>query len=389
MRSFRIIQTIASTRQDHGGTSRSVPALCNALVELGIDNHLLTSIPADSRVPCLFPSNRERVHLVQESAWPNHWGIGRKFRRELASLTHVVTENLVHDHAIWLPSNHAIAKYCRSNTIKRIVSPRGMLTPWAFNHGKLKKRLAWWLFQRSDLRSANVIHATSDLEESELRLLGVRQPIAVIPNGVDTPNYQRVIGRSKGSKKAVFIGRIHPKKGLPMLAQAWAEVNPFDWTMHVIGPDEGNHRAEVERQVQELGISKHWFFHGAIEGQRKWKWLSEADVTVLPTYSENFGLTVVESLIMGTPVITTTGAPWSGITVHRCGWWIEPTVNKLAGALREATRTDAEEMTQMGERGAEWVAGEFTWESVAQRFGDLYGWILRNGPTPSFVSHPK
>jgi len=316
------------------------------------------------------------------------WGIGAQYQQQLALLARDSRDCLVHDHAVWLPSNHAVAKFCRTRGIIRIVSPRGMLTPWALNHGKFKKRIAWWIFQRADLKSARVLHATSELEASELRLLGVRLPIAIIPNGVDMATVQPIHTTMKGSKQALFVGRIHPKKGLPMLAQAWAAVKPAGWSMHVIGPDEGGHRAAVEQAVHQLGISDQWVFHGPMEGQQKWEWLSKADITILPTYSENFGLTVVESLLMGTPVITTTGAPWSRLTEKRCGWWVEPTANHLELAVREATMLNPAELMEMGKRGANWVANEFTWHGIAEKFEELYRWLVTEGAMPTFVTQP-
>ena len=156
--------------------------------------------------------------------------------------------------------------------------------------------------------------------------------------------------------------------------------------MHVSGPDEGGHRAEVERAVQQLGIAEQWFFHDSVEGDSKWEWLSKVDVTILPTYSENFGLTVVESLLMGTPVITTTGAPWSKLVDNRCGWWVEPTPHHLQQALENAFRADPLELKEMGRRGATWVKNDFTWDGIAEKFEGLYRWLATGGVTPKFLN---
>ena len=223
------------------------------------------------------------------------------------------------------------------------------------------------------------------MERDELRQLGIRQPIAVIPNGIELQENITPSRSQKGTKKALFVGRIHPKKGLPMLAEAWAATNPKGWTMHIVGPDEGQHRAEIEKQLERLGISEQWFFHGSIEGKQKWDWYSEADFTILPTYSENFGITVIESLAMGTPVITTTGTPWGRLLEKECGWWVAPTENALGVALLDATSIGPEILTNMGQHGATWISEEYTWRSITGKFLELYKWVLNQGNVPSFV----
>jgi glycosyltransferase involved in cell wall biosynthesis len=150
--------------------------------------------------------------------------------------------------------------------------------------------------------------------------------VRVIPNGVDVPEVSRKaahesdgkISRGEG-QTALFVGRIYPVKGLPMLIEAWAQVRPHGWRLQIVGPDEAGHRAEVERVVSAAGLDGVVSFVGPLEGQAKQTALLDADLFVLPTHSENFGMAIGEALAHGLPVLTTTGAPWSMLPQRGCG----------------------------------------------------------------------
>ena len=324
-REFRVVHTIAGTRLDHGGTSRSVPALCDALGAVGVDWHLVAGTPFDPDVPCNFPVDTSRVCTVRESGLFRQLGVGEGFLRHLASLTSANSSQcLVHDHAVWLPTNHAVAKFCRNASVKRIVSPRGMLGAWALNHGRWKKKLAWLMYQHRDLLFADAFHATSQQEADEIRALGFKQPIAVIPNGVTFPAFS--IDRSQRAddrpRVMLFLSRIHPKKGLLSLLKAWKEASPNGWQLVLAGPDENGHQNEVEHLGETLGIRSQISFPGNLNDQQKWEWYRNADVFVLPSYSENFGIVVAEALAAGLPVIATHGTPWAELGPRRSGWFV-------------------------------------------------------------------
>jgi glycosyltransferase involved in cell wall biosynthesis len=382
---MRIIHTIASTRLDHGGTSRSVPALCDALAELGVDVHLLAGRPSDDAVPCRWPTDANRVHAVRESSHMRAWGIGGKLRKELQELC-ADGECIIHDHGVWLATNHAAAAFARSRRIPRIVSPRGMLSAWALRSGRLKKRAAWLAYQRRDLATATSFHATSQQEADEIRSSGLKQPIAVIPNGIVFPRNEPPRAERNGERRMLFLSRVHPKKGLVNLLRAWHATAPDDaWRLVIAGPDDGGHRAELEQEVANLRLARHVSFLGEIDDESKWSLYSQADVFVLPSFSENFGLVVAEALAAGTPVITTTATPWREVGERQMGWQVEPTVEGLAAALREATAVGPAQLQDMGARGASWVRQTFSWPSVAQRMTAFYQWMLGAAQRPPFV----
>lgn len=184
-------------------------------------------------------------------------------------------------------------------------------------------------------------------------------------------------------RTALFLGRIQGKKGLPMLVEAWARVRPVGWRMQVVGPDEDGHLAEVATAVRAAGLSDQWSFEGPFGLEEKRAAFRDAELFILPTHSENFGVVVAEALAAGVPVITTQGAPWQGLRDNRCGWWTEVGVDSIAAALAEACATDSATLREMGHRGREWVERDFGWAGIAKDMLATYAGILRVGSAAS------
>lgn len=327
------------------------------------------------------------MHWVQESTSVRQWGVVAGFRRQLQMLLEESAADVViHDHGVWLPTNHGVAQLSRQMDVRRVVSPRGMLSRWAMNHGRFKKRLAWLAYQRRDLQSATAFHATSDLEADEIRALGLDQPIAVIPNGIEFPpaNVQRPAPGD--SRTMLFLSRIHPKKGLLNLLRAWKLAAPAaPWRLVIAGPDDGGHLAEVRELCSQLELDRQVDFPGPVDDAAKWPLYASADLFVLPSFSENFGLVVAEAMAAGLPVIATTGAPWREVHERGIGWQVAPAVEPLAEAIRAATTLPDHARRQMGLAASQWVRSRFAWEDAAERMLEFYHWLLNRGHRPKFV----
>jgi glycosyltransferase involved in cell wall biosynthesis len=259
-----------------------------------------------------------------------------------------------------------------------------MLEPWALNHKRLKKRVAWHLYQRHDLQHARCHHTTAEAEARNLQHLGLGVPVVAVPNGVDVPEERPWIVGSEGEKAvrggrrrtALFLGRIYPVKGLPMLVEAWARVRPEGWLLRIAGPDEAGHQKQVERAVSVAGLGEVVSFTGPILHQVKKSAFFDADLFVLPTHSESFGVAVAEALAHGLPVLTTTAAPWSILPESGCGWWVDATVDGIAEGLRQATILDSETLRSMGARGRALVSAKFGWKRIAELMLSTYQAIL-------------
>ncbi len=379
-----IIQTVASTRFDHGGTSRSVPALCNALAALQQDVHLVSGRPSDLSIECNIPSKSVKTHWIPESPLTGRWFVGRGFKRALGELLDSAgTSALIQDHGLWLPSNHAVASLASTKNVLRVVTPRGMMSGWAMANGRTKKQLFWRFFQKNDLRTATAFHATSHMEADEIRKLGFEQPIAVVPNGVNFP-LEVPSTSQRERRRLLFLSRIHPKKGLINLLRAW-HATDSDWELAIAGPDELGHQAALEAEAIRLGVSDSVHFLGAVGDCEKWKIYDTADAFVLPSFSENFGIVVAEPLAAKLPVITTTGTPWSTLEQNNLGWWVEPTVAGLADAIRDVTSLSNQVLERMGHLGSLWVRAEFGWDRIAANLKHFYCWLLCGGERPGFV----
>jgi len=348
-----------SLRPGYGGPAYSVARLAIALADAGANVGLWTADQSVSSTPLVSVRNNVRFMIGKASD----------------ALVEFGATDVLHDNGMWLPHNHQLAVLAAQRHVPRIVSTRGMLEPWAFRHKRLKKWLAWQLYQRRDLQRTQLLHTTAPEETRNLKGFRLRVPVCMIPNGVDLPHIEpRKAAARQGNRHrtALFLGRIYPVKGLPMLIEAWAQIRPPNWCLQIAGPDEAGHRAEVERCVSVAGLDGTVSFVGPVEGEAKSNAYFNADLFILPSYSESFGMAVAEALAHGLPVLTTKGAPWPGLAVRGCGWSVDPTVGGIALGLRQAVAQDRETLQAMGAKGRAWVTEDFGWNSIANRFLAAY-----------------
>jgi glycosyltransferase involved in cell wall biosynthesis len=232
----------------------------------------------------------------------------------------------------------------------------------------------WPMLQRPSLRYTACFHATSAAEADDVLAAGFHAPVAVIPNGIDAPAPGRVLG---SRRTLLYLGRIHPIKQVDVLLGAWArlERSSIDWDLRIVGPDNDGCLGEMRRLAGSLGVQRVRF-EGELQGDAKLDAYRSADLYVLPTRSENFGMTVAEALVAGTPAVVTDGAPWSGLRSEGAGWWIDQGVDALESALRGAMSTPRSELEAMGTRGRNWMIRDFGWKRIADSMESLYRWIL-------------
>ena len=360
---MRLLITATSLRPAYGGPAFSVSQLAGALGERGAEVGLWAADGSASDCELLAPAARVR-----------------RLGGTLAEAAKAFAPELVHDNGLWLAHNHRVSGLAGDTGLPRVVSTRGMLEPWAVRHKGLKKRLAWRLYQRRDLQRASALHATSDAEAGRLRAFALGRPIVAIPNGVDLPD-QTGTGRAadRTARTALFLGRLYPVKGLPMLLEAWASVRPANWRLVVAGPDEAGHRGLLERAVAAAGLGEAVSFVGPVAGDAKAALLRDADLFVMPSHSESFGMAVAEALAHATPVLTTTAVPWPALEERGCGWRAAPSADAIAAALRLACDCDAATLRDMGSAGRTFVAETLGWDRIAGQFIALYGQLLQ-GP---------
>lgn len=280
--------------------------------------------------------------------------------------------DIVHINGIWSPQNWGFQKKAQALGIKVLVSPHGMLEPWILAHNPLKKKIALLLYQKGIIQKASHIHATAEMEARNIKALGFNNPISIIPNGIDLRDVVSV-KKEYGTKKMIFLSRIHPKKGVELLLEAWRKIDTKDWNLEIAGNGDAAYINRLTESAQDL---KNVRFVGAKYGEAKWDFLRSADVMVLPTYSENFGIVVAEALAIGVPVITTKGTPWEDLETHHCGWWIGLSSINLETTLVNAFNTSPQILENMGNRGKILVSEKYEIKVVTLMINNLYKKIL-------------
>lgn len=376
---MKVIHCVSSVDNPTAGTTYSVDRLTAAVRDQGIDARLFTiGDPAHDEPDGFtrrFRNDLDTIPLV------SRLGCSRALRDGLMD----PAVDLFHIHGLWMMPNVYPADAARKLDRPLMLSPHGMLGPAALRYSRWKKQVAAILWQGRALREVDCFRATCDEEVREIRRFGLRQPVAVIPNGIDlprTPPARRTLPR----KQVISMGRIHPKKALDRLIRAWVTLQDDfpDWECLLVGPDEGGHAEHLSRLCQDLHAER-LVITGPVFGAEKLQLLTDADLFALPTRNENFALTVAESLACKTPVISTKGAPWEGLELHRCGWWIDHGPEPMAAALRHAMALPDEERRAMGERGRAWMERDYCWKTIGRQTHDVYRWMIECRNRPDFV----
>ncbi len=375
---MKIAQDVSDLSNPAAGTRHAVLKLAEALVETGVAVRVHTLQPVPSDLSAAGILGYSAVRIVRRL------GISPAMCRDLAE----VGADLFHNHGVWgMPTIYA-GTIARRRRIPLVFSPHGMLSKWAMAFSRRRKQFAWWcLGQRRTVAAATCFHATSESEARDIRRLGFRQPVAIIPNGVDLAEFETDPAPDRSARRRVlFLSRIHPKKGVPILLRAWQRVERRhpDWELIVAGPDEAGHLAEVRALATGLRLDRV-AFPGPAYGDAKDALYRSADLFVLPTHSDNFGIVIAEALAHGVPVITTTGAPWAGLEKRDCGWWIEPSERNLAEALHGAMALPEELRVEMGRRGRLWMEQSYGWERIAAEMKSVYARLLGGGPPPACI----
>ena len=304
--------------------------------------------------------------------------------------------DVVHSHGLWMYPGALAFQLSQRTGCKRVVSPHGMLEPWALQNSRWKKRTAGWLFEKRNLRTADCLHALCHAEADNFRNYGLPNPIAVIPNGVDLkksrPSREKQTcvhehPEMKGRQLLLFLSRIHPKKGLTHLLRAWASLRLQDrnWSLIVAGPDESSHESELRELASSLGISRHTLFTGPVYGEEKDRLLCAADAFVLPSLSEGFSMAVLEAAAAGLPVLLTKECNFPELAAAGAAIETPAGAPGVAAGLARFTELSEAQRNSMGTRGFELVRDSYAWPAIAKEMLRVYDWLAETGPQPACI----
>lgn len=365
---MRIHHIVADIHRQDSGPSYSVVRLAEELRKLGHDVHLHTLDPRPERDPEVL------AHFYARRPYLRSLGISPSMRRGLARAAE--DADIMHFHGLWMMPNVYPAWAVRRTNCRLVMSPRGMLDPWALQWNRRRKWFFGHAAQYRALRAVHAFHATSEAEMKAIQSAGYHSPTSVIPIGIDMPVLMGDRPEA-GGRRVLYLGRLHPKKNLEALIRAWTRVESQfpDWSLTIAGPGEASYAAHLRTLVASSARAR---LVPPAYGPAKAELLASADLFVLPTHSENFGIVVAEALSFGIPVIVSTGAPWAGIEDHECGWWVENGINSLAEALSSAMSQKPAELQKAGLRGRTWMQREFSWSSVALQTEHAYRSLLRS-----------
>jgi len=378
---MKILHSIPSVLRTSAGPSYSVLRLCDYLA-LNNDVSLISSDEVSEKFKHDFIKTFPTILGLKKL------GVSLKMQKWIANNLKNHNFDIVHSHSLWMMQNIYPSWESKKNRIPVVISPRGTLSPEAFKSGSIVKSLFWPLIQKPVLRDSTIFHATSNQEKNDIRELGFKQPIAVVPNGIDLPEIKKIKKDNKPLKKLLFLGRIHPIKGIHNLLMAWQEIQNIhqNWTLEIVGPDNYNYLSELNRIAKKLQL-KRVVFSKEIHGEEKNMKYQSADLFILPSHSENFGVSVAEALSNGIPCVVSKGAPWKILDEKKAGWWIDNSVEMLTKNLISILSMSTSELESMGLNGRDLVSEDFNWNKVSAMMTEVYLWILTKKNQPSFVYH--
>ena len=298
--------------------------------------------------------------------------------------------DLIHTQFLWSYASLAGVRWQRGASSTRfMISPRGMLDPWALSHSRWKKRLASAWFERRHLESAACLHALNESEAESIRAFGLRNPICILPNGIDLPDESPVLARepNRSEFRMLFLGRVHPKKGLLQLIRAWsrAGVGLENWQLEIAGWDDGGHLPTLQAAVDEFELQARITFAGPLHGEKKSAAFRRADAFVLPSHSEGMPIAVLEAWSHRLPVLMTSACNLPIGFANESAMEIETDPKSLAKALVEFSQLSEAQRMKMGGNGRALVEREFQWKTIAAQQADVYHWVLGHRDRPPCI----
>jgi len=405
---LRILQIVPSISLVYGGPSQMVLGLSSALASQGVEVTVLTTDSnGDAGQP---PLDVPLDKPIEQDGYQVRYFRCSPFRRYKFSLNllrwlseHASEFDLAHIHALFSPVSTAAATLARHRKLPYILRPLGTLDPADLRKKRRLKQIYAALLERANLAGAAGIHFTSAQEAKISERFGTHSPDLVIPLGVRPPQPPLIRGEKEGAipHKAkvrrelgipddrllvLFMSRIDPKKGLNLLIPALeslllganheSALPNFHFVLAGTNPQDPNYENQIKEQIKASPLSSCTTITGFVTGELKAALLQDADLFVLPSYYENFGIAVAEAMVAGTPVVISDQVHiWEEVKGAEAGWVCPCEVEALTEVLREALQ-DVGERQRRGVNAQDYALQNYSWDAIALAMIQAYRQIL-------------
>ncbi len=385
----RIGTVVASVSRKAGGLFESVRNLTFAVIDRTRFDNVVFSL-RDEYTDLDLPEWSPLDTKVCEVRGPHAFGFSPGLYRKLLD----AKIDVVHNHGIWMYPSVAVSRLARARSVPYVVSLHGMLDPWAVSNSRWKKALADVVYERGHLRGAACLRALSESEAHAIRTYGLKNPICIVPNGIHLPPDERPSRPAwhdripKGRKVLLYLGRIHPKKGLRYLLHAWARLaaeNPTrlgEWHLVIAGWDQGGHEGVLKALAAELGIADSVAFVGAQFGDDRRSTYAHSDAFILPSLGEGMPMVVLEAWSYRLPVVMTPQCNLGEGFEAGAALRVDPAAESIAAGLEVLFTLPEEERARMGASGRRLAEARYSWHNVGAEMGRVYDWILGAGSPP-------
>ena len=377
---MKILHVIPSVSPIYGGPSLAVKAMTSSLVKAGLEVDIATTTAngtTEMNVPLASPviETGVRYHYFPRSL-PRQWSFSPLLARWLYE--NVRNYDLLHIHALFSYTTLPACHFARKSGVPYVLRPLGTLSPWSLSQKKLRKKIYYSLFEKKNLLSASAVHATSEFEARDLKILGVREKVHIIPLGIKEMPLPERKASQNGVPRLLFLSRLNAEKGLPLLLQSMASLveTGICPCLTVAGSGDPAYLSQIRDEVGRLKLSSQVEFMGFVEGEKKTQLFADSDIFVLPSNHENFGLAAAEAMAAGLPVVVSDQVGVSPeILKFGAGIVVERNSRSLTQGLTKLI-SDPSLRKKMGEQGKKLVQERFSWDKVGEELAKLYKKIL-------------
>lgn len=317
------------------------------------------------------------------------------YSKDLKTFLKKENYDLIHTHGIWQYLSYLVLSMNNKKNTPYIVSPHGMLDEWALNNSKWKKKLLYTLYEKRFLEKASCIHALNREEAESIKKLGLNTPICIIPNGIEIPSevdslepiWDTKIVKNK--KVLLFLGRIHPKKGIDNLIDAWEKLVidnlNEEWILVISGWSKDNYDKQIKEKVKNKNLQNDILFTGAVIDNQKVSVLQNADAFILPSFSEGLPMSILEAMSYKLPVLMTKECNLNSAFDSNSAIQIEPNVDSIYNKIKELNSLSDYSRNELAKKGFDFVKNDYTWDKITKDFIDVYSWILDKQNKPSTI----